>query len=263
FEKSIDNVDYPKTHTGSKTLLYRKELEITPENLKYSRLFYHSCNSANYFIDNLNRGVMFYTTNASAMLGGTAYALYLGDYFDGKSDEQIWETLQSNEAVFDYYNFTQAPPASAPPALPMFAKAAVASPPDVYIIDPEQEQKIQALKNLTTKAAFDVLKDTDFLLDEALLLHAIPSVFEDNKAEAIALALKQIKLPLIKNINGKIVNRQSDFYVAKKILQAFAADAVDDLLELYENSDTLIRGNAIRASGGLLDDETIENMLIL
>ena len=30
-------------------------------------------------------------------------------YFDGKTDEEIWEILQSHQAVFDYYDFRKRP----------------------------------------------------------------------------------------------------------------------------------------------------------
>jgi PKD repeat protein len=109
FEKSIDNVDYPKAHCGSKVIIYRKELEVPKEEFKYKRMFYLSCNSGNYFIDTFNRGTMFYTLNASAMTAVEGFSLYLQAYLQGKSDEEIWQGLQAFEPVFDFYNFNKLP----------------------------------------------------------------------------------------------------------------------------------------------------------
>jgi PKD repeat protein len=109
FEKSIDNVDYPKTHTAGKVVVYRKELEIPKEELKYNRLFWYSCNSGNYYLDTFNRGVVFYTLNLTNMSGGKVFYLYLKAYFEGRSNQQMWQILQDKEAVFDYYDFSKRP----------------------------------------------------------------------------------------------------------------------------------------------------------
>lgn len=109
FEDSIDNKDYPKYHFGSKTLLYRKEIEIAPEEFKYSRMFFLSCNAGNYFIDTFHRGVMFYTVSDSEMSGDTGFSLYLNAYLQGQSDEEIWQILQAKKAQFDYYDFNKFP----------------------------------------------------------------------------------------------------------------------------------------------------------
>jgi len=106
FDKLIDNVDYPKSHYRSKTILFRKDLKVTKENLRYSRLFYDSCNSGNYFLDTFNRGIVFYTINTSPGLG---FAPYLKAYLEGKSDQEIWTILQSYDPVYDYYDFNKLP----------------------------------------------------------------------------------------------------------------------------------------------------------
>ncbi len=106
FDKLIDNVDYPKSHYRSKTILFRKDLKVTKENLRYSRLFYDSCNSGNYFLDTFNRGIVFYTINTSPGLG---FAPYLKAYLEGKSDQEIWTILQSHDPVYDYYDFNKLP----------------------------------------------------------------------------------------------------------------------------------------------------------
>ncbi|MDD4938662.1 MAG: PKD domain-containing protein [Candidatus Omnitrophica bacterium] len=106
FEKNIDNVDYPLPHYGSRTIIWRNAPEVAETDLKYSRMFYNSCNSGNYFIDTFHRGIMFYTLGTPAEMEGLHY---LQAYLEGKTDYQIWQILQSHNPVFDYYNFNNKP----------------------------------------------------------------------------------------------------------------------------------------------------------
>ena len=103
---SIDNVDYPKKHYRSKTILFRKELEIPQTELRYRRLLYDSCNSGNYYLGTFNRGIVYYTLNNSNNLG---FYEYIRAYLEGRSDRQIWEKMQAAEPVYDYYNFNKPP----------------------------------------------------------------------------------------------------------------------------------------------------------
>ena len=105
-DKSIDNVDYPKTHYQSKTILFRKDLEVPKDQLRYKRLFYEACNSGNYYLDTFSHGIVFYTVNSSTGLG---FYTYLINYLEGKSDQQIWEAMQSRDPVYDYYDFNKLP----------------------------------------------------------------------------------------------------------------------------------------------------------
>ena len=94
------------THFRRKTIVFRKELEIPKENLKYSRLFYDSCNSGNYFLDTFNRGVVFFTLKNSDGLG---FIAYIKAHLEGKSNNEIWSIIQSYQPVYDYYDFTKPP----------------------------------------------------------------------------------------------------------------------------------------------------------
>ena len=106
FDLSIDNVDYPKRHYRSKTILFRKELEIPQTALRYRRLFYDSCNTGNYYLGTFNRGIVFFTLNNSYGLG---FNEYVRAYLEGKSDREIWEIVQDYEPVWDYYDFNKPP----------------------------------------------------------------------------------------------------------------------------------------------------------
>ena len=104
FDKNIDNVDYPKRHYRSKTLLFRKELEVAKEDMKYSRLFYGGCDSAHYYTDTFQRGVYHFATNTT-LEGEYAMAGYLTAYVNGASDYELWQHIQEVEPLYDYYDF--------------------------------------------------------------------------------------------------------------------------------------------------------------
>ncbi len=109
WDRIIDNVDYPLNHFRSKTIIFRKELEIPKEELRFSRLFLLSCNSANYYLDTYNRGVVFYTVSDNDLVAKDIAPMWLEGYFAGDSDQQIWERLQNFRDYFDYYDFTKRP----------------------------------------------------------------------------------------------------------------------------------------------------------
>ena len=109
FDKTIDNVDYPLSHFGRKTVIFRRELDIPKEELGYSRLFLLSCNSANYYLDTYHQGIVFYTVEDNDLVAKDVIPIWLGRYFAGDSDEQIWEALQNYRPYFDYYDFTKRP----------------------------------------------------------------------------------------------------------------------------------------------------------
>jgi len=264
YEKSIDNVDYPKTHSGGKVVLYTKGLEVPKEDMKYTRMLYESCNSGNYFIEVYDRGIMFYTITTS---GGIGSVSYLRSYLEGKSDEEIWEIIQDVEPSYDYFNFNALPLALIPQTITKSIPAAdraimTVEPVAKYVLSPDEEEIIRQLENLSLLEVFERLKDADFLFNEALLHNAISTAFEDTQTEAVAIALKYIKSPTVETVNGRVVNRTVDFYVAKKILQLFCDESIQPLLELYENGGAIIKGNVIRVSGSLVDEPAVRNMLV-
>ena len=108
FDKNIDNVDYPKTHFGSKTLLYRKDLPITKAEMKYARMYYGGCDSGHYYTDMFQRGIYHYATNSTGE-GEYGMAEYLKAYVGGKSDYEIWQIIQAIEPLYDYYDFRKTP----------------------------------------------------------------------------------------------------------------------------------------------------------
>jgi hypothetical protein len=105
-DKEIDNMVYPPPHYGRKTVMFRKDLDIQKENLRYRQLFYDSCNSGIYYLDTLNRGLAFFTLNDSSCLGFNAY---VKAYLEGKSKEEIWRAMQDKSPIYDYYDFNKVP----------------------------------------------------------------------------------------------------------------------------------------------------------
>ena len=108
FDEIIDNMVYPAAHHGNRTILFRLESEIAPEEMRYKRLVYVSCSSGFYYADTFQRGVMFYTL-ATSSAGSRSVPAYLQAYLEGKSDEQIWRIMQNVEPLYDYYNFDLKP----------------------------------------------------------------------------------------------------------------------------------------------------------
>jgi PKD repeat protein len=106
YDNNIDNVDYPKVHYSSKTILCRKELEILPEEMRYTRMLYDSCNSGNYFLGTFHRGKMFYTLANSQTIAAPSY---LRAYLEWMNDEEIWQTIQEIQYVYDYFDFDKLP----------------------------------------------------------------------------------------------------------------------------------------------------------
>jgi PKD repeat protein len=108
YDKTVDNVDYPKTHYRSKTLLYVDNLDIEPDDFKYSRLLYVGCDSGHYFTDTFKRGTMFYALNTSST-SDLPILVYLRSYLEGNTDHEIWQDLQELDPIFDYYYFDKTP----------------------------------------------------------------------------------------------------------------------------------------------------------
>jgi hypothetical protein len=106
YSRNIDNVAYPKPHYRSKNILFRKELDLPKEELRYARLFFDTCNSGNYYLGTFDRGVVFYTLN---LADGRSINPYLKGYLEGKTDEELWAIVQAYAPVWDYYDFSKTP----------------------------------------------------------------------------------------------------------------------------------------------------------
>jgi hypothetical protein len=127
----------------------------------------------------------------------------------------------------------------------------------------DKEAKIDDIKGLSIKETFEKLKGVDFLNDDELLNRAIFRTFSHRKSETIDFATNYLKVPVIEFIDGQVVSRGDDFTVAKKIFEVFPEESTRILLDLYELSDAVTKGNIIRASGNIADNsKAIRNLLI-
>jgi hypothetical protein len=64
------------------------------------------------------------------------------------------------------------------------------------------------------------------------------------------------------DVRSKVVSRQTDIYIARKIFQVFPEDATKKLTMLYDRGDAITKGNVIMASGSVAGGPTIRNLLI-
>jgi hypothetical protein len=108
YDNLIDNVDYPKPHYRSKTILFRKEMDVPVEDMKYRRMFYSSCDTGIYYSQMLQRGILFYTLGNNDE-GEFEIGEYLKSYLSGQTDYEIWQALQQIEPIWDYFDFTKPP----------------------------------------------------------------------------------------------------------------------------------------------------------
>lgn len=145
------------------------------------------------------------------------------------------------------------------------ASTARAGEPDRPVVNgnfpPKTEAAISALANIPVDDAFRRLKGINYLSDEARMNKAVFTAFAHRDKEAIDRAASSLQEPLFQVVNGKSVNRSTDFYVARKIFEVFPDDAVKELLELYARGDSITRGNIIRASGKMASQE-IRDLLL-
>ena len=93
--------------TFGKVIADTETVKIPEEELKYSRMFYGSCNSCSYYVGTFHRGKMFCTT---ADLHLYTEVDYLEMYLKGYSDEQILFAINSIVPLHEFIDFTIPPP---------------------------------------------------------------------------------------------------------------------------------------------------------
>ena len=106
-----DNVFRYKTHFGTtsygKTILDTNRIKIPDEELKYSRMFFATCNSCNYYVGTFHRGKLFCTTSDLHVRTSNDYLRY---YLQGYSDEEILRRLNDNVNLHEFIDFGLKPP---------------------------------------------------------------------------------------------------------------------------------------------------------
>jgi len=94
---------------SAKVIIDKQDVNIPAEDMRYSRMFYGSCNTCNYYAGTLNRGILFCTTDTHYTYNATKY---LELYLKGYSDDQIRDELNRPYSVpfHEYINFNLKPP---------------------------------------------------------------------------------------------------------------------------------------------------------
>lgn len=111
----VDNTFHTKPHFYSgdlirfgKVIVDTGNIKIPEHELKYERFYYGGCNSANYYVGTLHRGIMIFTTADN--YNESCSSLYLRNYLKGVGDYQIMYELNREEPIFEYYDFNLKPP---------------------------------------------------------------------------------------------------------------------------------------------------------
>jgi len=110
----VDNTFHERPHfySGSlikfgKVICNTGTVKISPEEMRYSRMFYGGCNSSNYYVGAFNRGIFFFAhVDTNEILAPE----YLRRYLLGDTDDQILARLNAIEPAYEYYDFNQKPP---------------------------------------------------------------------------------------------------------------------------------------------------------
>ena len=111
--------------------------------LKYKALFYKSCNSDLYFLDNLNHGTVFYTNSTPSYFRPTIW-IFLDGLIKGCSWETIKNAMNKLDDIYGYYVFdeagastgrSQAPPELDPQEKSMFIREMIGTFNDRTIKD--------------------------------------------------------------------------------------------------------------------------------
>lgn len=124
------------------------------------------------------------------------------------------------------------------------------------------ETEMQNLKGLDIDKVYKRLQDIDLSKKSDLMHKAVFTALEHREKKAITYTIHILKLPRTESIDGRLVSRSEDLYIAKKIFEVFPEQAVGEALHLYGNSDPSTKGNIIYAVGNMAGGQAIRNLLI-
>lgn len=241
------NNTYPKPHYRAKTIIFTKPCTLQLSELKYSRMLIDSCGSGYQYGEPFSHGVVFYSMGS---VYGNNGITYLRSCLQGKTNYQIWQSLQNVQPIYDYFDFSKTP------STQLQTTQAVAT----QTIETIDTNEITQLQTLSVPQVMDKLQDENYVSDDTLMYEAISKTLEGKEYSAVAAALNRLKYLDPNRLNKEAGER--DFYVAKKILNYFADISADKLTGLYLNKDPFMRGKIVRAAGELSDIAFVRNMLI-
>ena len=136
------------------------------------------------------------------------------------------------------------------PALLLILASAVAPGTSVGATTPTMDQLSQAAMG----DAFASLNNPLLLGDPDQLHEAALAAFSQRQEEAVIYALHFLRRPRLERDGPQVIDRFSEFEVARAVVDAFPDVAVPILIDTYNTSNATTRGNVIMALGPLAGD---------
>jgi hypothetical protein len=250
---------YAKPHYKAKTIIFTKTNTLALADLKYSRLMLDSCGSGYQYGEPFRHGKVFYSMGS---VYGNNGKIFLRSFIEGKTDRQIWQSLQSVEAIYDYYNYDVAPSSQLASATASNLTTMQAGTELTQAVSSAQSQRILQIKDLTVPQIFDGLEDPNITADEDLMNIAISTTLEDKQDQAVDEAINRIKTDEMNKADANSYHKATNFYVARHVVNYFADVSANRIVNLYNDKDPHVRGRAVKAGGELSDNKSVKNMLV-
>ena len=119
------------------------------------------------------------------------------------------------------------------------------------VFDLQKEAIIQSLVAHSLSDCFERFKQVDFFVNKPYLHKGIFTAFNQRRDQAVGYAVNILRRPVEKMIDGKLIARGKDLYIAKKVFEVFPDKSTDMLLTAYKGGDPITKGNIIMASGNV------------
>jgi hypothetical protein len=135
--------------------------------------------------------------------------------------------------------------------------------PDVSMkFSEEKEAKVAQISGLPIAEVFAQLKSDEFVAEPELMYKALHKAFSSRKAEALNFARNYLTSELAEAVDGRKNGRVKDFNIARKVFETFPEESITMMLSLYNEADSVTKGNVIRALGNVSGGEDIRRVLV-
>jgi hypothetical protein len=188
--------------------------------LKYKVLFWKSCYSGVYFVDNLNRGVVFYTLASPSISRPTVW-IFLNGLIRGNDWESIKRGLNNFDDIHDYYDFT----------------GGKSKPSAQRPIEMSHEEKMNYIEYTATLGQKHEIKDWIDLLNKPSYSLFAHGEYLDSAGEILAArwALKEMGEPALTSLIDGVSRARADV----KANYLYALSEFDDPRALDPIADAL------------------------
>lgn len=130
------------------------------------------------------------------------------------------------------------------------------------MFDARQEAEMNSLSGLSAAEAFQLLKNTEYLMNTDLMYKAAYKAFSFRKQEGLKFAVMYMRSPLAETVGTTVVSHLTEFTVAKRIFEIFPEDAAMMLVPLYDQSDEVTRANILQAAGKVAGGQEIRELFM-